>query len=132
MSRTIPMIAIAFTCLGVLQSPASGTTCVALMKTIKVKEVCGKITNPLNEAVAAVEVDLLDSKSELVERVVSDDNGDFRIPNARKGRYKIQVQRKGYAPALQEVVITKERPSGRCRKPLQARLQLVGCSSVSK
>ena len=130
MSRTISLVAIAFVCLAVLQHTASGTTCVA-MKAIRVKAVCGTITNPLDEAVAGVEVDLLNSKSEVVERVVSDGKGDFRIPNAKKGHYKLQVRWQGYSPALRDIVITEDHPSTSCRKPLQVRLQLdEGCSLI--
>jgi len=64
---------------------ASATTCVAT-KAFKVKEMCGKVTNPLNQPIARAEVGLLSGSSGVSNGVLTDDRGDFIMPNVPKGR----------------------------------------------
>jgi hypothetical protein len=66
-----------------VQFGASATTCVAT-KTFKVKEVCGKLTNPLNEPIARAEVDLLHDGPDVSSGVLTDDGGEFH--NAKRPR----------------------------------------------
>jgi Carboxypeptidase regulatory-like domain len=119
--------------LAIIQPPAGGTTCIPVGKTLKVKEVCGRVTNPLNQPVAGAEVELLNAKSEVFGRVLADDRGDFTIPNVPKGNYKIRVQSAGFTSAAQEIIVTRSNRNTRCNKPIQVLLQLAsGCSSISK
>jgi hypothetical protein len=112
---------------------ASATTCVAT-KTFKVKEVCGKVTNPLNEPIVRAEVDLLNGGSEVSSGVLTDDRGDFIMPNVPRGQYEIRVKSAGYVTAAQELIVTKDRRITHCHKPVQVRLQpgSLGCSTVTK
>ena len=66
---------------------ASATTCVAT-KAFKVKEVCGKVINPLNEPIARAEVDLLNGGSEVSSGVLTNDRGDFIMPNVPTGQMR--------------------------------------------
>ena len=65
----------------VFQPDAVATTCIPL-KAITVKNLCGRIANLLNEPVAEAEVDLLNPKSEIVQRTVSDHTGSFLVPSS--------------------------------------------------
>ena len=114
----------------VFQPDAIGTTCIPL-KAIKVKNLGGRIANLLNEPVADAEVDLLNPKSEIVQRTVSDRSGYFLVPNSPEGQYMITVRAEGYQAAAREVVITKPGNSV-CHRPLHVSLSVVGCSSVGK
>jgi hypothetical protein len=112
---------------------ASATTCVAT-KAFKVKEVCGKVTNPLNEPTARAEVDLLNGGSEVSTGVLTDDRGNFIMPNVPTGQYEIRVKSAGYVTAAQQLIVTKNRGNTHCHKPIQVHLQpgSMGCSLVTK
>jgi hypothetical protein len=116
-----------------VQFGASATTCVAT-KTFKVKEVCGKVTNPLNEPIARAEVDLLHDGPDVSSGVLTDDGGNFIMPNVPRGQYEIRVKSVGYVTAAQQLIVTKSRGSTHCHRPLQVGLQpgSMGCSSVTK
>jgi hypothetical protein len=114
----------------VLQPDAVGTTCVPL-KAIKVKNLCGKISNLLNEPVADGEVDLVNPKSKIVKRTASDRRGYFYVPNSPEGQYMITVRAEGYQTAAREIVITNPGNSV-CRRPLHVSLSVAGCSFVGK
>src|SRR5271157_4177922 len=77
---------------------ANATTCVAT-KAFKVKEMCGKVDNPFNEPIARAEVDLLNLGSEVSGGVLTDDRGDFIMPNVPRGQYEIKVKSVGYVTA---------------------------------
>jgi hypothetical protein len=112
---------------------ASATTCVAT-KTFKVKEVCGKVTGPFNEPIARDEVDLLKGGSEVSTGVLTDDRGDFIMPNVPTGQYEIQVKSAGYVTAAQRLIVTNTRRHTSCHKPVQVQLHpgSLGCSIVTK
>jgi hypothetical protein len=112
---------------------ANGTTCVAT-KAVKVKEVCGKVANPLKEPIARAEVDLLSPGSEVSGGVLTDDRGDFTMPNVPRGQYEIRVKSVGYVTAAQQLIVTTNRRNTHCHHPLQVRLHpgSMGCSTVTK
>jgi hypothetical protein len=116
-----------------VQFRASATTCVAT-KTFKVKEVCGKVTNPLNEPIARAEVDLLHDGPDVSSGVLTDDGGNFIMPNVPRGQYEIRVKSVGYVTAAQQLIVTKNRGNSQCHNPIQVHLQpgSLGCSSVTK
>ena len=133
MKRPIPGKILLLVFVLVVHSHTGATTCVAVTKPFKVREVCGKVTNPLNEPIARAEIELLNTGPEVLSQVLTDDGGDFAIPNVSKGQYKIRVQSAGYSPVEQEFIVTKSNQNTRCNKPMQVLLQLgSGCSSVSK
>ena len=110
---------------------ASATTCVAT-KAFKVKEVYGKVINPLNEPIAHAEVDLLNGGSEVSGGVLTNDRGDFIMPNVPTGQYEIRVKSAGYVTSAQQLIVTKNRGNTECHKPIQVHLQpgSLGCSVV--
>jgi len=114
----------------VFQPDAVGTTCIP-QKAIKAKTLYGRIANLMNEPVADAEINLLNSKSQIVQRTVSDRSGYFLLPNSPDGQYMITVRAEGYQTAAREVVITKP-GSSVGRRPLHVSLSVVGCSSVGK
>jgi hypothetical protein len=133
MKRRIPGRILLLVCVVVVHSHTGATTCIAANKTFKVKEVCGKVTNPLNEPIARAEIELLNTGSDVLSQVLTDPGGNFAIPDVSKGQYKIRVQRAGYSPVEQEFIVTRSKRNARCDKPMQVRLQLgSGCSGVSK
>jgi Carboxypeptidase regulatory-like domain len=116
-----------------VQFGASATTCVAT-KTFKVKEVCGKVTNPLNAPIAGAEVDLLHDGPDVSSGVFTDDGGNFIMPNVPRGRYEIRIKSLGYVTAAQQLIVMKNRGNNQCHKPVQVHLQpgSLGCSAVTK
>ena len=112
---------------------AKATTCVAT-KAFKVKEVCGKVANPINEPIARAEVDLLNLGSEVSGGVLTNDRGDFIMPNVPRGQYEIRVKSVGYITAAQQLIVTTNRRNTRCHHPVRVRLQpgSMGCSTVTK
>jgi hypothetical protein len=113
--------------------PANAATCVAA-KAFKVKEMCGKVTNPSNEPIARAEVDLMHGGSEVSTGVLTDDRGSFMMPKVPKGQYEIQVKSAGYVTAAQQLIVTKNGANSHCHKPVQVHLQpgSLGCSTVTK
>jgi hypothetical protein len=116
-----------------VQFGASATTCVAA-KTFKVKEVCGRVTNPLNEPIARAEVDLLNNGPEVSIGVLTDDGGNFTMPDVPRGQYEIRVKSAGYVTAAQQLIVTKRRGNTHCLKPVKVQLQpgSMGRSTVTK
>jgi hypothetical protein len=116
-----------------LQFDASATTCVAT-KTFKVKEVCGRVTNPLDEPIARAEVDLLHDGRDVSSAVLTDDGGNFIMPNVPRGQYEIRVKSVGYVIAAQQLIVTKSRGNPQCLNPVKVHLQpgSMGCSTVTK
>jgi hypothetical protein len=112
---------------------ASATTCVAT-KTFKVKEVCGRVTNPLDEPIARAEVDLLQDGPEVSSGILTDDSGNFIMPNVPRGKYEIQVKSAGYVTAAQQLIVTKSPGNTQCLRPLKVHLHpgSMGCSTVTK
>jgi len=134
MKRAITPTILVFAFFVAVRLQASATTCVAT-KAFKVKEMCGKVTNPLNQPVARAEVDLLsDGSSEVSKGVLTDDRGDFVMQNVAKGQYEIRVKSPGYVTAAQQLIVTKNRRNTHCHKPIQVHLDpgSMGCSAVTK
>ena len=132
MKQAINRTILVFAFFVAVQFGASATTCVAT-KTFKVKEVCGKVTNPLNAPIAGAEVDLLHDGPD-VSGVLTDDGGYFIMPNVPRGQYEIRVKSLGYVTAAQQLIVTKNRGNNQCHKPVQVHLQpgSLGCSAVTK
>jgi hypothetical protein len=104
-------------------------------KAFKVKEMCGKVTNPFNEPIAGAEVDLLSGgSSEVSNGVLTDDRGDFIMPNVPRGQYEIRVKSMGYVTAAQQLIVTKNGRNTHCHKPVQVHLHpgSLGCSTITK
>jgi hypothetical protein len=104
---------LAFAFFVALQFGASATTYVAT-KTFKVREVCGKVTNPLDEPIARAEVDLLQGGPEVSSGILTDDSGNFIMPNVPRGKYEIRVKSVGYVTAAQQLIVTKSRGNTQC------------------
>jgi len=108
------------------------TTCVSNKK-FKVKKACGTVTDPTGVPIPRVDVELLDSQSIVLQRVLSDEDGRFNVPNVAKGQYALRVKSPYFVPAWQPIIVTKNSADSRCSKPMEVRLELAGrCSSVSK
>jgi hypothetical protein len=113
-------------------SNAGATSCVA-NKIFTVKQVCGRVADPSDAPIPGVEVELLDSHSNLLQRARTDESGTFDMQNVTPGQYVIRVQFAGFATAWQPIVLTKSQPNSRCNKPIQVQLKLSGnCSTVNK
>jgi ABC-type amino acid transport substrate-binding protein len=112
---------------------AGATTCVAT-KPIKVKEVCGKVTGPFDAPVARAVVDLLSGGSDVSTEVLTNDRGDFIVPNVPSGQYEIEVKSAGYVTAAQRLIVTKATRNTYCHKPVHVQLHpgSLGCSVVAK
>jgi hypothetical protein len=110
----------------------SATTCVA-NKIFNVKQVCGRVVDPTDVPIPGVEVELLDSASNILQHALTNESGTFDMQNISPGQYVIRVQFAGFATAWQPFVLTKNKPNARCNKPMQVHLQLAGrCSSVNR
>ena len=113
-------------------SSGTATTCV-VNKKFKVKVVCGTVTDPTEVPIPKVDVELLDNHSVVLQRVVTNEDGRFNMPNVSKGEYVLRVKVPYFVTAWQPFVVTKSNANARCNKPMQVRLGLAGrCSSVSK
>jgi hypothetical protein len=111
---------------------AVATTCVA-NKIFKIKRVCGRVVDPTDAPIPGVEVELLDSHSNVLQKALTNESGTFRMQNVLPGQYVIRVQFAGFASAWQPFVLTKNKPNAPCNKPMQVHLELAGrCSSVNK
>jgi hypothetical protein len=110
----------------------SATTCVA-NKISNLKQVCGRVVDPTDVPIPGVEVELLDSASNILQHALTNESGTFDMQNISPGQYVIRVQFAGFATAWQPFVLTKNKPNARCNKPMQVHLQLAGkCSSVNR
>ena len=125
-------IALMLSCVLAVHLNASATTCVSNKK-FKVTQVCGRVTDFRNVPVPMVDVELLDTHSVTLQQGLTDENGIFTLPNVANGEYAIRVRYVGFAAAWQPFIVTKDKPSTRCKRPMQVRLEPAGrCSSVSK
>ena len=66
------------------------------------------------------EVELLNVGSEVLSRALTDDRGDFKLPNVPKGQYTIRVRSGGYGSVAQQFMVTRSNRSTRCNKPTSA------------
>ena len=108
------------------------TTCVSNKK-FKVKKACGTVTDPTGMPIPKVDVELLDSQSVVLQRVLTDGDGRFNVPNVAKGEYALRVKSPYFANAWQPFIVTKSSANAQCSKRMEVRLELAGrCSSVSK
>lgn len=113
-------------------SNAGATTCIA-NKIFKVKHVCGRIADPSDAPIPGVEVELLDSHSRILQQTRTNESGTFEMQNVSPGEYVIRVEFAGFATAWQPIVLTKNKPNGRCNNPIRVQLKLMGnCSTVNK
>ena len=114
----------------VVYPDTGATTCVA-NKIFKVKQVCGRVVDPTDAAIPGVEVELLDSHSNILQKALTNESGTFDMRNVLPGQYVIRMQFAGFATAWQPFVLTKSKPNVGCNKPMQVRLEVAGrCSSV--
>jgi hypothetical protein len=72
-------------------SDIGATTCVA-NNIFKVKQVCGRVVDPMDAPIPGVEVELLDSHSNILQQVHTNESGTFDIQNVLPGQYVIRVQ----------------------------------------
>ncbi len=63
----------------------------------KFGEVEGQLTNDGKDAIANADVELLDKKGNVVQRVTSTAQGNYRFRNVDEGDYQVRVVRKGFA-----------------------------------
>jgi hypothetical protein len=133
MKHGITLTILGLACFVALRFPASATTCVST-KAFKVKEVCGRVTNPSNEPITHAQVDLLKAGSEVSTGVLTDDLGEFIMPNVPSGQYEMRVKSEGYVTAAQPIIVTKNSRNTRCHHSAQVRLHpgSLGCSTVTK
>jgi hypothetical protein len=111
---------------------AGATTCVSNKK-FKVKQVCGRVTDPSNAPIPMVSVELSDAHSVVLQQASTNDKGIFSFQSIMKGEYVIQIRYAGFATAWQPFIVTKNKQDVRCNKPMQVRLEFAGrCSSISK
>jgi Carboxypeptidase regulatory-like domain len=87
-------------------SNTGATTCIA-DKIFKVKQVCGRVVDPMDTPIPGVEVELLDSDSNLLQKAHTNESGIFNIQNVLPGQYVIRVQFVGFARAWQPFVLTR-------------------------
>ena len=116
----------------VVGSHLHATTCVANKK-LKVKALCGEVTDPSGAPISKADVELLDNQSAVLQQVASDVNGHFSVPTLRKGEYILRVKSPLFVTAWQPVVVTTSKANERCGKPIRVRLDVAGrCSLVLK
>ena len=108
------------------------TTCVANKK-FTVKKACGTVTDPTGVPIPKVDVELLDKQSVVLQQTLTDEDGDFNVPNVAKGEYVLRVKSPYFVSAWQPIIVTKNSANSRCGRPIKVRLEVAGrCSSVSK
>jgi squalene-hopene/tetraprenyl-beta-curcumene cyclase len=62
----------------------------------KFGEVEGNLTNDGKDAIANADVELVDARGNVVQRVTSTAQGNYRFRNVDAGGYKVRVLRKGF------------------------------------
>jgi hypothetical protein len=99
------------------------TTCISNKK-FKVKRACGTVTDPTGAPIPKVDLELLDNQSVVLQRVPTDEDGRFNVPNVAKGEYVLRVNSPYFATAWQPFIVTKSSANARCSKPMEVRLDL--------
>ncbi|MFY9559976.1 MAG: carboxypeptidase-like regulatory domain-containing protein [Terriglobales bacterium] len=77
-------IVLVLSCVLSLHLNAGATTCVSNKK-FKIKQVCGRVTDPSNVPIPMVNVELLDTHSVVVQQAPTDEDGIFTFQNVAKG-----------------------------------------------
>ena len=131
MKARIIRIVLVLSC--VLSSANAGATTCVSNKKFKIRQVCGRVTDPSNVPIPMVNVELLDTHSVALQQVPTDEDGIFTLQNVAKGEYAIQIRFAGVATGWQPFIVTQHRSSAGCKKPMLVGLEPAGrCSSVSK
>lgn len=115
----------------VAQLNAVATTCVPRGKKLRVRQVCGIVVAMGNTSIPQAEVELLDTHSEVLQRVLTNQDGSFRLADVAKGQYVLRVKYPGFAWALEPLIVSNRNPETHCKKPMRVRLWPGACSSVS-
>ena len=118
----------------VVRSFSGATDCAPIKHHLKVRQVCGHVTDISGASIANAKVELLDDQLEVQKQTVADDRGNFMLSDVAKGQYKIVVEASGYAASNpQPLVVTKTDRENTCQKPLKATLNVgVGCNAFGK
>ena len=134
MKHAIVATVLAAAYLLVVQQHLEATDCVTIKKPLRGEQVCGHVADVSGKPIARAEIELLNSRSEVVSESGADDGGDFVMPDVSKGEYKIVVRASGFASSNEQpLVVTKSNQNTRCHKPFKVVLN-VGtiCNAFSK
>ena len=106
----------------------SANECLA-PKPIPVAEVCGQIRDPLGDAIADVELQLLNSQKLAVADVHADSKGGFMFSAVPAGEYFITASPIGWAPLYWPLRVTKSKPIKACKQPLYVTMGTITCGT---
>ena len=85
----------------------SGTTALAGQRQAPFQPLNGTVEDALSRPVPGVFVRLQSSDGRTIGEAVTDDHGQFRLPEGSAGTYALKAQRKGFKPATMIVILPK-------------------------
>ncbi len=109
-------------------APLSANECLA-PKPIPVAAVCGQIGDPLGNAIADVELQLLNSQKVAVADVHADSKGVFRFSAVPAGEYNITASPTGWSPLCWPLRVTRSKPVKACKQPLYVTMGVNSCGT---
>src|SRR4026207_1653736 len=78
----------------------------AAQETINYGTISGRVTDPQGAAVPGASVSARQTETNLTRETVTDEDGRFRFPYLRIGRYEIAIHMSGFSDATRAVNVT--------------------------
>src|SRR5262245_35135684 len=75
-------------------------------ETVNSASVSGRVTDPSGDVVQGAQVSARQTETNLTRSIITDQEGRFRFPYLRVGRYEIKVQAQGFADATRFLTLT--------------------------
>ena len=84
----------------------AGTLSVDAQQSIDLASVSGRVTDPSGAVVPGAQITVRHTQTNLSSTAVSDQEGRFRLPSLRVGRYEIVVRQPGFRDAIRHLRLT--------------------------
>jgi Carboxypeptidase regulatory-like domain len=107
-------------------APLNASECLA-PKPMPVAAVCGQVRDPMGNAIADVELQLLNSQKVAVVDVHTDSKGVFTFSAVPAGEYNITASPKGYSPLYWPLRVTRSKAVKACKQPLSVTMGVSTC-----
>jgi hypothetical protein len=116
-----------------LNSPAFATSCINGHK-FKVHQVCGRVQDKDGAVIPNASVSLnKPGNSEPIEKVSSDQEGNFQFSQMQSGEYELHVKYSGFWDPAQPFFVSHPTKTQTCQEPLRVVMKLAGsCSYIEK